>query len=420
MARIHSKDTRPELAVRSMLHRLGFRFRLHRRDLPGTPDIVLPGLGAVVFVHGCFWHGHRCKLGKMPKSRIAYWDAKISANRVRDARVRRRLLRLGWKVVVVRECELRRPDALRAKLAQELDGRRRQARHIESAKVDRLENSVKGKSGKATAQARTKNRYEAIVAEVFRKHYRRGAQSIRFDREEFAEVAKSLRVALPKNLGDTIYSFKYRNPLPESIVSTAPEGWEWVISGVGRAKYEFRLVRPLALEPAKDRVVVKVPDATPEIIGAYALGDEQALLAKVRYNRLIDIFLGVAASSLQNHLRTTVKEIGQIEIDELYVGIDHRGAQYVVPVQAKGGKDRHGRQQTEQDLACCKEKFPTLICRAVSVQFLPGGRIAMFELGLQDDEVRVVAEEHYELVPASDIGEGDLALYARRPTKRQR
>lgn len=272
---------------------------------------------------------------------------------------------------------------------------------------------MKDKSSRSVSAPRKQNRYVAIIAEVFRRHYRSGARSFRFDREEFVEIAASLRVKLPKNLGDPVYSFKYRNPLPESIISTAPDGWEWAISGVGRAKYEFRLVRPLALEPAKGRVVVKVPDATPEIIGAYALGDEQALLAKVRYNRLVDIFLGIAASSLQNHLRTTVKGIGQIEIDELYVGIDRGGAQYVVPVQAKGGKDRHGRQQTEQDLACCAQKFPTLICRAVSVQFLPGGRIAMFELGLQDSEVRIVAEEHYELVPAADIGESDLVLYAR-------
>ena len=133
----------------------------------------------------------------------------------------------------------------------------------------------------------------------------------------------------------------------------------------------------------------------------------------MRYNRLIDLFLGIAAFSLQNHLRTTVKGIGQIEIDELYVGVDRNGAQYVVPVQAKGGRDRHGRQQTEQDMACCKEKFPDLICRAVSAQFMADGRIAMFELALQDDDIRVVAEKHYQLVPSSSISKDDLALYGR-------
>lgn len=265
---------------------------------------------------------------------------------------------------------------------------------------------------------RGQNRYAEIVAEIFRKHFRRGTTTVPFGREEFAKVAADKGIDLPKNLGDAIYSFKYRVPLPASITGTAPEGFEWIIAGAGIAKYEFRLVRPLSITPRQNLVVVKIPDATPEIIAAYAQGDEQALLAKVRYNRLIDVFLGIAASSLQNHLRTTVKGIGQIEIDELYVGIDRHGSQYVVPVQAKGGKDKHGRQQTEQDLACCAEKFPLLRCRPISAQFITANKIALFELAMQDGEVRVVSEEHYELVPASSITAGDLAIYAsRRPAK---
>lgn len=258
------------------------------------------------------------------------------------------------------------------------------------------------------------NRYVEIVAEIFRQRYREGAKVVPFAREEFVKIAGEKDIEVPRNLGDAVYSFKYRAPLPSSIADTAPEGLEWIIAGAGRSKYEFRLVKPLSIVPSENRMVVKIPDATPEIIGAYALGDEQALLAKVRYNRLIDVFLGITASSLQNHLRTTVKGIGQIEIDELYVGIDRHGCQYVVPVQAKGGKDKHGRQQTEQDIACCDEKFPKLRCRPVSAQFITASKIAMFELGMQDDEVRVVSEEHYELVPASSITEADLDLYAGR------
>lgn len=258
------------------------------------------------------------------------------------------------------------------------------------------------------------SRYAEIVAEIFRKRYRHGDTRIPFGRDEFATVANEKAIELPKNLGDAIYSFKYRVPLPASIVDTAPTGYEWIIGGAGIAKYEFRLVKPLDISPRTNQVVVKIPDATPEIIGAYALGDEQALLAKVRYNRLVDIFLGIAASSLQNHLRTTVKSIGQIEIDELYVGLDRHGRQYVVPVQAKGGKDKHGRQQTEQDIACCDEKFPKLICRPISAQFITKNKIAMFELAMQDDEIRIVSEEHYELVPASSITENDLAIYRNR------
>jgi hypothetical protein len=257
-------------------------------------------------------------------------------------------------------------------------------------------------------------RYSEIVAEVFLRGYKKGAKRFGFARDEFVAIASEKGIVLPKNLGDTIYSFKYRAALPESIAETAPDGYEWIISGAGIAKYEFRLVRPLDIKPRDNLLVVKIPDATPEIIGAYALGDEQALLAKVRYNRLIDIFLGITASSLQNHLRTTVKGIGQIEIDELYVGLDRNGSQYVVPVQAKGGKDKHGRQQTEQDIACCEEKFPALRCRPVSAQFITKKKIAMFELAMQDDEVKVVSEEHYELVPASNISAEELALYSNR------
>ncbi|MGH8025963.1 MAG: endonuclease [Pseudoxanthomonas sp.] len=259
------------------------------------------------------------------------------------------------------------------------------------------------------------NRYSSIIAEVFRRGFKKGSRRFAFDRKDFAGIAASKGIELPKNLGDTIYSFKYRAALPESILKTAPEGFEWIISGAGSGKYEFRLVKPFDISPQKNRLVIKIPDATPEIIGAYALGDEQALLAKVRYNRLIDIFLGISASSLQNHLRTTVKGIGQIEIDELYVGLDRNGCQYVVPVQAKGGKDKHGRQQTEQDIACCIEKFPLLECRPVSAQFVNKNKIAMFELTIQEDEVKIVAEEHYELVDASDISESDLKRYARKP-----
>lgn len=260
------------------------------------------------------------------------------------------------------------------------------------------------------------NRYVEIVSEVFRRHYRKGAVKVAFEREEFAAIAEANGIKLPKNLGDAVYSFKYRVPMPASIAETAPLGYEWIIAGAGRAKYEFRLVRPLDISPRADKLVVKIPDATPEIIGAYALGDEQALLAKVRYNRLIDVFLGITASSLQNHLRTTVRGIGQIEIDELYVGLDRNGRQYVVPVQAKGGKDKHGRQQTEQDIACCKEKFPALLCRPVSAQFVAKNKIAMFELAEQGGDIKIVSEEHYELVPASSISGEDLALYSR--TKR--
>jgi len=120
MSRIKGANTKPEIQVRSLLHRMGYRFRLHRRDLPGTPDVVLARRATVVFVHGCFWHGHACKRTKMPKSRIEYWMEKIQGNRRRDLRKRRKLTALGWKVVIVWECELKKPDRLAEKLRRVL------------------------------------------------------------------------------------------------------------------------------------------------------------------------------------------------------------------------------------------------------------------------------------------------------------
>ena len=121
MAQIRGRDTRPELAVRSALHRLGLRFRLRSYGLPGRPDVVLIRLRTAVFVHGCFWHRHEgCRLAYSPRSNTAFWSLKFAANVSRDVRNKRALQRLGWRVMVVWECEARDPLALRKKLERAL------------------------------------------------------------------------------------------------------------------------------------------------------------------------------------------------------------------------------------------------------------------------------------------------------------
>ena len=117
MSRIRSRDTRPELCVRSLLHGLGYRFRVHRKDLPGNPDIVLPRHKLIIFVHGCFWHRHKgCRFAYTPKSRVEFWERKLGGNVERDIRVRKELRTLGWRVAVVWECELRNRAKLEARL----------------------------------------------------------------------------------------------------------------------------------------------------------------------------------------------------------------------------------------------------------------------------------------------------------------
>src|SRR5579864_8862262 len=110
MRRIKSRDTSPELAVRQQLHALGYRFRLHRADLPGSPDIVLPERKAVVLVHGCFWHHHSCGLGRTPRGNQAYWVPKLARNVERDKAVHRKLCALGWRVLTVWECQVKKPS----------------------------------------------------------------------------------------------------------------------------------------------------------------------------------------------------------------------------------------------------------------------------------------------------------------------
>jgi DNA mismatch endonuclease (patch repair protein) len=119
MSLIRSKGTGPELRVRQMLHRMGYRFRLHRRDLPGHPDIVLPKHHAVIFVHGCFWHRHpdpTCRLARLPKSRLDFWEPKLAANAARDSRAQLALREAGWRVLVVWECELANNEQLENEL----------------------------------------------------------------------------------------------------------------------------------------------------------------------------------------------------------------------------------------------------------------------------------------------------------------
>ena len=128
MSRVRGKDTKPEIKVRRLLHRLGYRFRLHRKDLPGSPDIVLPRLRTVVFVHGCFWHRHPgCKMASTPKTRTDFWQAKFARNVERDALYEARLREMSWTVIVVWECQTRKETDLALRLT-ELLGLRQSAK----------------------------------------------------------------------------------------------------------------------------------------------------------------------------------------------------------------------------------------------------------------------------------------------------
>jgi hypothetical protein len=173
---------------------------------------------------------------------------------------------------------------------------------------------------------------------LFDNHSGHVQEEFDWDRKEISEIAASLGVSVPKNLGDNIYAIRHgRNLLPEKIINYAKPR-HWLLLPNGKGKYRFVKAKNGNFDPDKSLRAIKVPNSTPQIVEGYALTDEQAVLARIRYNRLIDLFLGISTFSLQSHLRTTVERFNrsQIETDEIYVGVDKSGVQYVLPVQAKG------------------------------------------------------------------------------------
>jgi hypothetical protein len=259
------------------------------------------------------------------------------------------------------------------------------------------------------------NRYEQILTKVFFDHYARGSRRVEFTRQDLIDAAEDLGLEQPLNMGDIPYSFRHRGLSPSEIMETAPDGETWIWRSGGTSLYRLELVPDRPIAPNQNLAVTKVPDATPGIVKWHSQNDEQSLLARLRYNRLIDVFLGITCYSLQNHLRTTVEGIGQIETDEIYVGIDRRGSQHIIPVQAKSERDKIGRVQLEQDISLCEARWSSLICRPIAAQMTANDTIALLEFEIQDDEVRIVSEKHYQLVEPEQMTVEDLNIYRQRP-----
>lgn len=169
-----------------------------------------------------------------------------------------------------------------------------------------------------------------------------------------------------------------------------------------RSRQDHRIV------PNPRLSIVKVLGSVPGMIRRYALSEEQALLAVLRYNRLIDVFTESVCYSLDNPLRTFMPGIGEVETSEIYVGISMTGSQFVFPLQARGPRDYIGTLQVEHDLAVCASKFPALICRPIGAQFIEDNVIALFEFTLYDREVSIKEEKHYHLVRDEDLSDEEI------------
>jgi hypothetical protein len=170
-----------------------------------------------------------------------------------------------------------------------------------------------------------------------------------------------------------------------------------------RTRHDDRIVpNPMLSE-------VKVLGAVPAMVLRYALDEEQRLLAVLRYNRLIDVFTGTVCYSLQSHLRTFMPGIGEVDTEEIYLGLSRTGRQFVFPVQAGSAKDGVGTVQAEQDVAVCASKFPALTCRPIAAQFMEDNLIALFEFQMSGREMFVREEKHYRIVTDEDLMNGEFA-----------
>ena len=286
----------------------------------------------------------------------------------------------------------------------------------------------------AAAKKKTKKTlYADVITSVFFKHFESDGTRFPFTRDDLLQAMMKMGLevtgeekVIAKNIGDIIYSFRFRRDFPDKILKTAPKGKMWMILGKGDAQYEFRLITTPNLSADPNWYSSKLHDATPEIVRRFALSDEQAALARIRYNRLVDLFCRCVAYSLQNHLRTKVEGVGQIEIDELYVGVNRQGEHFIIPVQAKKEQDRLGVSQLLQDLEYCKRTHPDMRARPLGAQLMQHTengqkyeKIVIFEFECQDtgDDVLIkkLNERHFVLLPHSAILGEDLRVAALRP-----
>jgi hypothetical protein len=211
--------------------------------------------------------------------------------------------------------------------------------------------------------AETENAYDRVLLRVFQKRWKPGKTEVPFDKDDVMDAAAALKLRI-KNAADIIYTFRSRRKLPEEI---ARHG-NWVISSRGSGRYALEQVGGAVLvEVPKTLKAFPVPYAVPEIVAAHLSRDEQGLLTIARYNRILDVFTGLACFHLQSHVRTQIKGHGQVEIDELYVGVDKDGRGYVLPVEGKEEGESLGIDKAISLTLFAREKYPDLICRPVAI-----------------------------------------------------
>jgi len=248
--------------------------------------------------------------------------------------------------------------------------------------------------------------YDNVILEVFQRNYREGATYLKFRKDELGEVCNKHGITI-RNIPDIIYTYRSRRKLPAEILDKG----HWAIEPAGRGAYAFRLLSnpPYFEIPFSDYAPVDIYNAIPEVVEGLLRQDEQSLLTRILYNRLVDIFTGLTCFHIQNHYRSFVKGVGEVELDALYVGVDKTGTLFVLPIEAKSQAESEmiGRIQVSQMAKLVHQDFPELKHRILAAKALADGTIALVEFNDQEDPdaLRIVSVCRFRLIRRGATGD---------------
>lgn len=256
-----------------------------------------------------------------------------------------------------------------------------------------------------TTPPEKQNDYDQAITETFRRVYKPNINVLPFTKDELVQVCQDFGLVI-NNIPDVPYHYRVgRSDLPNEISDTG----NWVIQGAGKGKYQFVLLKrePYIAIP-DDLYITAIPEATPDVVLKYSGTDEQAVLTKIRYNRIVDTFLSLTAYHLQGHVRSSVEDMGQVEVDELYVGVDADGKWYVIPIEAKnvGPKERLGVIQVQQMILFTKQYYPKLVLKPVGIKLLEDDSLVFVEFDDESELEKISVKRYarYKLV-RDDINE---------------
>ncbi len=259
--------------------------------------------------------------------------------------------------------------------------------------------AIRSRRQSGSSESQDLSLYDKVLLKVFHQHYNQGAEYLKFSKDELAEACEQYGVTI-KNIPDIIYTYRTRRVLPDDIRKTG----HWAIEPAGRGFYAFRLLQnsPHFNIPFYDYAPIDIHNAIPELVEKLLRYDEQSLLTRVLYNRLIDIFTGLTCFHIQNHYRSFVEGMGEVELDALYVGIDKTGKLYILPIEAKSQaeNDMIGRIQISQMAKLVRQDFADLDRRILAIKYLKDGTIVIIEFDdqVEPDDFKIVSVSRFRLI----------------------